>query len=69
MNLYPLHGASPEHPRIAGHELPHQRQAVVDLADDAAKRLGAPYTSEDWASVGVDMGASPDRSAVVVVRR
>jgi hypothetical protein len=68
MNLYPLHAASPEHPRIRGHELPYQRREHDDPANDAAKRLGAPYTREDWWSVGVDMGAS-DSAAVVVVRR
>lgn len=65
MNLYPLHAASPDHPRIRGHELPHQRQEVTR---DAAERLGAPYTREDWAAVGVDMASEEDRSVVVVIR-
>jgi len=51
MSLYPLHAASPEHPRIRGHELPHQRE---ELIADAAARLSGRLV-DVW-TIATDFG-------------
>lgn len=59
MSLYPLHAVSPEHPRIRGHELPHQRE---ELIADAAARLAG--TRVDVWTIATDFGSEVSRSGI-----